>query len=131
MVDDQHGDADDVTDADDDFEAAVGNFAPGLLARVGSGALTRGMSGAVAVMPGLGARGDDGGSRQGALCATVFGSLWHWPTPMLQVRPGMVFEHHARPLGFRGAPGARERDENIRPSLDVKIVFLLSNFKRK
>ena len=58
MVDDQHDDADDVTDADDDFEAAVGNFAPGLLARVRSGALTRGI---VAVMPGLGARGDDGG----------------------------------------------------------------------
>ncbi|MCA7117843.1 MAG: hypothetical protein LGL72_00085 [Acidibrevibacterium sp.] len=36
MVDDQHDDADDVTDADDDFEAAVGNFAPGLLARVGT-----------------------------------------------------------------------------------------------
>ncbi len=49
MVDDQHDDADDVTDADDDFEAAVGNFAPGLLARVGTGALTRGI---VAVMPG-------------------------------------------------------------------------------
>jgi hypothetical protein len=31
MVDDQHDDADDVTDADDDFEAAVGNFAPSLL----------------------------------------------------------------------------------------------------
>ena len=60
MVDDQHDDADDVTHADDDFEAAVGNFAPGLLARVGTGALTRGI---VAVMPGLGARGDDGGSR--------------------------------------------------------------------
>ena len=72
MVDDQHDDADDVTDADDDFEAAVGNFAPGLLARMGTGALTRGI---VAVMPGLGARGDDGGSRQGARCATVFGSL--------------------------------------------------------
>ena len=75
MVDDQHDDADDVTDADDDFEAAVGNFASGLLARVGSGALTRGISGTLAMMPGLGARGDDGGSRQGARCATVFGSL--------------------------------------------------------
>ena len=72
MVDDQHDDADDVTDADDDFEAAVGHLTPGLLARVGSGALTRGI---VAVMPGLGARGDDGGSRQGTRCATVFGSL--------------------------------------------------------
>ena len=72
MVDDQHDDADDVTDADDDFEAAVGNFAPGLLARVGTKALT---PGTLAVMPGLGARGDDGGSRQGARCATMFGSL--------------------------------------------------------
>ncbi len=53
MVDDQHDDADDVTDADDDFEAAVGNFAPGLLARMGTGALTRGI---VAVMPGSYAR---------------------------------------------------------------------------
>ena len=75
MVDDQHDDADDVTDADDDFEAAVGNFTPGLLARVEDRALTRGMSGAVAMMPGLGARGNDGGSRQGTRCATVFGSL--------------------------------------------------------
>ena len=75
MVDDQHDDADDVTDADDDFEAAVGHLTPGLLARVGTKALTRGSSGAVVVMPGLGARGDDGGSRQGARCATVFGSL--------------------------------------------------------
>ena len=72
MVDDQHDDADDVTDADDDFEAAVGNVAPGLLARVGSMALTRGI---VAAMPGLGARGDDGGSRQGARCGTFFSSL--------------------------------------------------------
>jgi hypothetical protein len=51
MVDDQHDNADDVTDADDDFEAAVGNFAPGLLARVRSGALMRGMCGAVAAIP--------------------------------------------------------------------------------
>ena len=57
-----HGDADDVTDADDDFEAAVGNFAPGLLTRVGTAALTRGMSGTVVMMPGFGARGDGGGS---------------------------------------------------------------------
>ena len=75
MVDDQHDDADDVTDADDDFEAAVGNFAPGFLARMGAGALTCGIPGIAAVMPGLGARGDDGGSRQGARCATMFGSL--------------------------------------------------------
>ena len=40
MVDDQHDDADDVTDADDDFEAAVGHLTPGLLARVGSGVST-------------------------------------------------------------------------------------------
>ena len=75
MVDDQHDDADDVTDADDDFEAAVGNFAPGLLARVGTKALTRGMCGIVVMMPALGARGDEGGSRQGARCGTFFSSL--------------------------------------------------------
>ena len=43
----------------------------------------------------------------------------------------MVFPHHARPPLFRGAPGARERDEDVRPSIDIEIVFLLSNFKRK
>ena len=30
-----------------------------------------------------------------------------------------------------GAPGAREREENVLPSLDMKIVFLLSKFKKK
>ena len=75
MVDDQHDDADDMTDADNNFEAAVGHLTPGLLARVRTAALTRGMSGTVVMMPGLGARGDDGGSRQGTRCAMVFGSL--------------------------------------------------------
>ena len=112
MVDDQHDDADDMTDADDDFEAAVGNFAPGLLARVGTGALTRGISGTLAMMPGLGARGDDGGSRQGTRCATVFGSLWHWPTPMLQVRPGVVVETPCSAAWFPG--GARRAGEGRR-----------------
>ena len=74
MVGDQHDDADDMTDADDDFEAAVGNFAPGLLASTGTGALTRGMSGTLAMMPGLGATKVDGGSRQGTRYATLFGS---------------------------------------------------------
>ncbi|MCA7121210.1 MAG: hypothetical protein LGL72_17850, partial [Acidibrevibacterium sp.] len=52
-------------------------------------------------------------------------------TPMLQVRPGVVCQHHARPLCFRGAPGAREREEDVSPSLDMKIVSPLKNFKRK
>ena len=112
MVDDQHDDADDVTDADDDFEAAVGNFVPGLLARVGAGALTRGMSSIVAVMPGLGAKGDDGGSRQGTLCATVFGSLWHWCLQCCRSGRVWCWKHHARPLGFRG--GARRAGEGRR-----------------
>ena len=30
-----------------------------------------------------------------------------------------------------GAPGAREREEDVFPSLDMKIVSLLSNVKRK
>ena len=30
-----------------------------------------------------------------------------------------------------GAPGAREREEDVYPSLDIDIVSLLSNFKRK
>ena len=74
MVGDQHDDADDMTDADDDFEAAVGNFAPGLLTRPGTGALTRGMSGTVVMMPGLGATGDDGVSPRGDGCGTLFSS---------------------------------------------------------
>jgi hypothetical protein len=40
-------------------------------------------------------------------------------------------KHHARPLCFRGAPGAREREENICPSLDIEIVSILKKFKRK
>jgi hypothetical protein len=30
-----------------------------------------------------------------------------------------------------GAPGAREREEDVRPSLDTKIVSIFNNFKRK
>ena len=30
-----------------------------------------------------------------------------------------------------GAPGAREREEDVSPSLAMKVVSLLSNFKRK
>ena len=37
MVGDQHGGADDVADADDDFEAAVHALAPALLGRPGAG----------------------------------------------------------------------------------------------
>jgi len=50
MVGDEHDDADDVADADDDFEAAVSDLAPVLLSRPGVMPLMRGMSGGVATM---------------------------------------------------------------------------------
>lgn len=61
MFDDEHGGADDMADADDDFEAAVHGLAPILLPRPGTGVLARGMLGVVAMMPGLGVGRGGGG----------------------------------------------------------------------
>lgn len=61
MLGDEHGGADDMADADDDFEAAVDGLASSLLDRPGSGVLACGMLGVVAMMPGLGVGRGGGG----------------------------------------------------------------------
>ena len=57
MLGDEHGGADDMADADEDFEAVVDGLAPSLLPGPGTGVLAHGMLGTVTMMPGLGMGG--------------------------------------------------------------------------